>query len=68
MMCQIHGIKKDHIFCIDDDCVGGFDCIECVVEDNKHKGCKYVIVSEFINDAKSELQKVFKISGFHQRV
>jgi len=31
MMCEKHSIKKDYIFCIDDDCIGGFDCIQCVV-------------------------------------
>ena len=61
MMCQKHNIKKDHIFCIDDDCIGGFDCIQCVDKDGKHENCKYINVSEFIENAQRELRKVFKI-------
>jgi len=65
MECGKHNISKNYIFCIDNNCSGGLDCIECVVMDRKHHHCKHVIVDQFIKDAKTELETAFTKSHIY---
>jgi len=57
--CKEHNIKKDYLFCLDDECDHRLGCIECQFDKHKHKGNQYLLIKEFIKNDSEELQRIF---------
>ena len=58
-ICEIHQIKKDYLFCLEQNCEDRLCCIECYAKENLHKEHRCIILKDFLRSEESELGRVF---------
>ncbi len=52
-------MKRDYLFCLENECEERLCCIECYVKDNLHKNHRCIILKDFMQSEESELARVF---------
>ena len=54
--CDRHNMKRDGLFCLNDECDDRLECIECW--NDKHRDHKYIMINEFMMNSESEMNRI----------